>query len=337
MKNYDVKKWKGIASKSKQRLILSIAIGVSISAVSFSIYSAIYGTMDNTFAENNANMRSQATGIALMVQPSKVEFNNNSIRIKGAPSHKINWNTEGTEKQSLCINEPFYYETVATGETCTAFLVNENQIITAGHCVHNIAKAELVNPWPNSVSEVEPDAVSAEKMCQHVNFIFGVTKARADNKGFNISKSNHYKCKKIDKMYLMEGFFDYALITLDRPVKKRYIFPLGDDTNSKIGDSVYMLGHPMGMAVTYSSNAKIKKIYSGTFKANLDAFGGSSGAPVIDKKSEAVIGILSGGESDFKSHSTKSCQVLKYYDNDNEELNYQRVLKMSDIQNHIHR
>lgn len=336
MNKYDVKKWKGIASKSKQRLFLSIVVGVSISASSFSIYSAIYGTMDNIFAEDDANMRSQATGIALMVQPSKVEFNNNSIRVKGAPSHRVNWNTEGTGKQSLCSYEPFYYETVATGETCTAFLVSENKILTAGHCVHNIAKAELVNPWPNAVSEVEPDAVSAEKMCQHVNFIFGVTKARADNKGFNISKSNHYKCKKIDKMYLMEGFFDYALITLDRPVKKRHIFPLGDDTNSKIGDSVYMLSHPMGMAVTYSSNAKIKKRYSGTFDANIDAFGGSSGAPVIDKKSEAVIGIYIGGRNGFKNHSTKSCQVLEYYKDENEKT-YERVARMSDIQQYIHR
>jgi V8-like Glu-specific endopeptidase len=337
MNKYDVKKWKGIVSKSKQRLIRSIVIGASISAISFSIYSAIYGTMDNIFVEDDANMRSQATGIALMVQPSKVEFNNNSIRVKGAPSHRVNWNTEGTEKQSLCSHEPFYYETVATGETCTAFLVSENQVMTAGHCVYRIAKAESANPWPDAVSETEPDAVSEAKMCQHVSFIFGVTKARADNKGFNISKSDHYKCKKIDKMYLTEGIFDYALITLDRPVKKRHIFSLGDDTNSKIGDSVYTLSHPMGMAVTYSSNAQIKQKYWGTFHTNLDGFGGSSGAPVIDKKSKAVIGVYSGGDGDFKSHSTKLCQVLKYYDDENEELNYQRIIKMSRIQSHIHR
>ena len=46
------------------------------------------------------------------------------------------------------------------------------------------------------------------------------------------------------------------------------------------------------------------------FTANLDTFGGNSGAPVFDMNTGLVEGIVVRGESDFNYDSDRSCFVL---------------------------
>ena len=86
---------------------------------------------------------------------------------------------------------------------------------------------------------------------------------------------------------------DWALVRLDRPVIGRA--PVNCRTEGKIGDhaSVYVVGYPLGLPQKIAANAKVRSnSLPDVFFANLDAFGGDSGAPVVNLQTDMVEGII---------------------------------------------
>jgi len=253
-----------------------------------------------------------------MVRPTSIrEYTNISIKIKGMLLKDVVLNTEeiGREEQ-LCKEEILGDMTVSTSPNCTAFLISENQVMTAGHCVYGLA-----GTTPNS-------GMSERLLCERMNFVFGVRKARVIDGGFEVLKSNQYKCGKIEKLFSNDRELDFAVIRLDRPVKNRTIFTLGSETDMREGDAVFMLGHPKGAALTYGSGTITSGYGHFNLKTNLDAFSGNSGSPVMNYSTNKVIGILTKGLDDFKRESGRSCQKLARY---NDSTYGETVLRMSEI------
>lgn len=298
-------------------------------------FSAVYGDFDNklvSMEQTDRATREAATGMAIVLRNTSITSAsvNGYIKIKGARFKDFILNSSEMAEakargvklspETLCSDEPMADEMAALGAKCSSFLISETEVMTAGHCVYDIAGATTGS---NELSE--------KTMCERLNFVFGMNKAMGVSDGFEVLKTNQYKCQKIQKLrYEYEGV-DYAIIKLDRPVKARHIFPLGNDLDMKKNDSVYMFSYPRGLSVTYTDNSNITSTYSDiNLKANLDAFGGSSGAPVLDKKTNAVIGILTGGGDDFESDSEYSCKRFARYDN---RFGNERVLRMSAIRN----
>lgn len=294
-------------------------------------FSAIYGSFDNKLVNNTSvsqAIREEATGVGMVLRSSSIEnASSEKIRIRGTALKNIVYNvdeiregrSEGlyVEPEKMCKNEMLVNETVAYGVTCSSFLISETEVLTAGHCVYDMAG---VSPGSNELSE--------KTMCERMNFVFGVNQAQSNSEGFEISKANHYKCGSIMKLRYEQGGVDFAIIRLNRPAKYRNIFELGNDLALEQNDATFMYSYPIGLSLTYTANSNVVSNYDDVnLKINVDAFGGSSGAPVLSKKTGKVIGILTGGGDDFEMDSEYSCKRFARYDNRFGE----RVLRISAI------
>ena len=72
--------------------------------------------------------------------------------------------------------------------------------------------------------------------------------------------------------------------------------------NPKIGDSVYGLGHGLGLPMKMVYHGKVNENQIENldyFECDLDFFTGNSGSPIFDTVSHKVIGLLVRGEEKF--------------------------------------
>jgi V8-like Glu-specific endopeptidase len=59
------------------------------------------------------------------------------------------------------------------------------------------------------------------------------------------------------------------------------------------------MGHPSGLPMKYADGAKVFGNFDNYFSTNLDTFGGNSGSPVFNAKTNEVVGILVRGDIDY--------------------------------------
>ena len=172
----------------------------------------------------------------------------------------------------LCVDEP-YLDQPAAGE-CSGFLVAPDVVATAGHCV------------------------PSEGTCANVAFILGYTMNAPSQANLVIDESQVYSCDGI--IANQQGSSDWALVRLDRPVPDHLPIPVRFD--GKVGDNedLVLIGHPQGLPRKYADNATVRN--NGPFdffEANLDAYGGNSGAVVLNTHTLTAEGILVRGNTDF--------------------------------------
>ena len=157
---------------------------------------------------------------------------------------------------------------------CSGFLIAEDMVLTAGHCV------------------------AEEGICDKMQAVMNYDNGRLPSAMVGV------ECEKIHKLKndISGQGMDYALIKLK---KSMGVLPLKiADNESLVGDVIYSLGYPLG---SYKKKAlgAIRQILPdrGTFVANLDIFEGNSGSPVFSEKTHELIGVVSGGEDDFVKDS----------------------------------
>ena len=220
------------------------------------------------------------------------------------------------DRYSLCEEEQFRKEHHIA--RCSGFLVAPDIIVTAGHCV-----------------------ASAED-CRNNKWVFDYTDGID-----HIKRSQVYGCKKILDQEIKNNFFvkkDYAIIQLDRAVHDRSPLKIRTEGKLKKGQDVVVIGHPLGLPTKITDGGQsskwniIEKILfpssafrrSFYFTANLDAFAGNSGSPVINKKTKLVEGILVSGANDYIEDKKRGCFKSKRYSN-NHNFVYEKVFKITKI------
>lgn len=214
------------------------------------------------------------------------------------------------ERYGLCADEAFFNQ--PNGAFCSGFLVKEDVIVTAGHCIRH------------------------QSECESTKFVFDYGYYRADQQLENFQQDQVFSCKEIIHSFQQAGDADYAVIKLDRPVPSRTPLDLAMKEELKTGDDVFVIGHPAGLPTKYAPEAQVRKFEKSYFIASLDTYGGNSGSAVFNSNTNKVEGILVRGEMDFvfdragcrrsKRCKQNSCrgedvtniQVVKSYIPDNE-------------------
>lgn len=176
------------------------------------------------------------------------------------------------DSNNLCKTEKFYDQLAPA--YCSGFLVADNIIATAGHCVQD----------PN--------------FCKEARFVFDFS---VDSKGrdpHTVKVEDTYGCAKVLHEEIDGNGADFALVELDRPVVGRTPVRFASSA-PKTGESVFVIGHPVGLPAKIAGGAKVRRNSSGFFVANLDTYGGNSGSAVFNESTNEVAGILVRGETDF--------------------------------------
>lgn len=180
--------------------------------------------------------------------------------------------------QSLCSDEPFGKQPAAAN--CSGFLVNEDTIVTAGHCV---------------------DAND----CADYAYVFGFSYVQDSDVPTKVSNKEIYNCQKVIKR-VYNPSTDFAIVKLDRKVEGHIPLRLANQ-QPQAGDKVAVIGHPSGLPTKIADGAQIRKIDQHYFVANMDTYGGNSGSAVFNADTFEVIGILVRGEQDYAYDRKMKC------------------------------
>lgn len=196
---------------------------------------------------------------------------------------------------NYCPSEKFGTH-VAYKRGCTGFLIGKDILVTAGHCF------------------------KSKNDCHRKLIAFSVTENTEAERGFKISNSNIYSCSKIlfQEYNQTESFLDFAIIQLDRKTDRKPLkFRQAKQLESE--DGLFMIGHPLGLPMTYAPGGKIIDNTNDIFfRSSLDSFHGNSGSPVFNSNTNIVEGILVRGESDEKYNHEKRCNEYATYSEDDQ-------------------
>lgn len=251
----------------------------------------IYGEDDRFEVEDypDAAFRDLSESVAGMVRSTSL------INDPSQPGRVIFPRRTAENFLNLCPDERFAKQ--ITLPLCSGFLVGEDLLVTAGHCVENLGD------------------------CGRYKWVFDY---KADTR--SLAVEDVYSCKEILDVQVHDSKFkllDYALIKLDRTVDNRAPLKYRQKSKAKINQPLVVIGHPMGLPMKISDGAQvsrmnldeIKKPLSSLLKkryyflANLDAYGGNSGSPVFNQETREVEGILVEGAEDFVLDEARGCLV----------------------------
>lgn len=182
------------------------------------------------------------------------------------------------EAFNLCDCEPFYDQPIAAGRMCTGFLVKEDIIATADHCLNkkNITDFRFVFGFKMIDFSISETIFLDEDIYIGVNVINRV-----------------YRSLKGDGS-------DWALVQLDRKVVGQAVARLSS-RDIFCGQPVYVIGHPCGLPLKYAAGASVKTIENTYFAADLDVYSGNSGSPVFNLNTHELVGIVVRGDNrDFR-------------------------------------
>jgi V8-like Glu-specific endopeptidase len=185
--------------------------------------------------------------------------------------------------RGICATERFASQ--PTVANCSGFLVSENLLVTAGHCVRNATD------------------------CAEYKWVFDYKLDGAGSSKVSLDKNNIYGCKRIIETVLDSVTMDdYAVIELDRQVNDRNPLRLRKQGKIDVGTSLIVIGHPSGLPTKVANGANVRSLQGAYFVGNLDTYGGNSGSAVFNAQTLEVEGILVRGETDYVA-GPNGCRV----------------------------
>ncbi len=256
--------------------ILTSFLFIAIAFNSYAVDKVVYGTDDrrDIYDSKSPLYKTLALSTAAMISNSQVVLQEDG-------SSNI---TGGTlEQDGICSDARFAKQMVAAN--CSGFLVGEDLLVTAGHCIETLSD------------------------CESYSWVFGFGNPEGEKTSYNIPKKDIYTCTKIIARELDKTTMnDFALVQLDRKVEGRS--PLKVRTSGKIANktNIVVIGHPSGLPTKIADGATVRDNKNKYFfQGALDTFGGNSGSAVFDTKTGLVEGILVRGERDYVGDPVQNC------------------------------
>ncbi len=243
----------------------------------------IYGQDDRREYYEVTNPNHLAAGEATVVLVYWSELTDNGNGTFTLPSETFAYWYEQIDPlgtgNPLCADEPFRSQP-APG-LCSGALVTPDLVLTAGHCV--------------ACTNVSDFAV-----------VFGFVMQDASTPALTVSADNVYRCSEI--VAYNDGYPDWSLVRLERQVSGRTPLQLQRTGQVTSGQELLVVGHPWGLPKKYDAGATVRDASPATFfQANMDTYIGSSGAPVMDRDSLEVLGIVTAGLESFQVDDSLTC------------------------------
>lgn len=238
----------------------------------------IYGNDDrlDLYEVTNSFHLDLAKSTAGMIEGSDITVNGDVATITGPTMRS----------RGMCASERFSEQ--MTAANCSGFLVGEDLLVTAGHCI------------------------TSQSDCRSYKWVFDYANHDANTEAaMTVDAANVYGCKEILSQSLDRSTQDdFALIRLDRKVTDRT--PLKVRTAGKVEDNtaIVVIGHPTGLPTKVAAGANVRTNTNDVFfVANLDTYGGNSGSAVFNAETGVVEGILVRGENDYNYDYNQGCRV----------------------------
>lgn len=228
----------------------------------------LYGNDDRRdWYELSQSEKTMARSVGAMVEKSYLVEGN------GTYTYTEKLPTLITRKR-LCRDVKYWDQTVIG--VCSGFLIGDDILLTAGHCIDHI-----------------------EDSCSNFSWVFSYNMVGPENLLNEISKEAVYNCKEVLHSKTTNRL-DYAVIKLDRPVRNRSALRLNRKASIAKGEELFTMGHPLGLPLKFADNGKVlDKTSDYLFTASLDTFAGNSGSPVLNAKTKKVEGVLVRGKTDY--------------------------------------
>lgn len=190
-------------------------------------------------------------------------------------------------------SEDFYKQSLLS--FCSGAYVGKGYILSAGHCISSDPKSD--NYFGNTYAvfgwKMTSDGTAAMEFLKEDVFSFTAVKVHALSTDIQSEDD------------LLNKYSDYSLSSLDRIPSGKTALEVEKTAPVSVGKNVFTIGYPLGLAVKIDKpeDATVKIDGKTLFQTNIDAFGGNSGGPVFDSKTNKIIGILVtgfGGEFNYE-------------------------------------
>lgn len=193
---------------------------------------------------------------------------------KGFWTNELTLKVQTLADRGICSSEPFANQ--PTAANCSAFLVTDRHIVTAGHCVKSLSD------------------------CKNNYFVFDYKMKDETSINTKLDPKNIVECKSLVARSLNNSTKDdYALIEISRVVTDRRPLSFRKSGKIEVGQKLAVIGHPTGLPTKIADGAEVRSVEDKFFIANLDTFGGNSGSAVFNLDTHEVEGILVRGDKDY--------------------------------------
>ena len=166
---------------------------------------------------------------------------------------------------------------------CSGVLVAPDIVATAGHCV-------------------------ACETIGNLAVVFGFVMQNATTPVLTVSADDVYWCHEVIAYH--DSYPDWSLIRLDRNVTSHIPMNMRAGGVVSDGQALLAVSHPWGVPRKYDAGGIVRENSAPTyFQANVDVYMGSSGAPIFNRSTLEIEGLVSTGKRDFITSSAEACDI----------------------------
>jgi hypothetical protein len=200
------------------------------------------------------------------------------------------------KEYGLCTDQKFFSQPSLS--FCTAYLLTDQWLVTAKHCVKDIACEDFKIVQNYTIQKFASMTFPAEEV---------------------------FSCEDI----VTSKKHDLAFLKMKEGYGKPHSSPSSTEHGRlSQGQRIHVLGFPMGIPMKWATGQLLSKAKH-VFYAEVSTFEGNSGSPVFDDQAQ-LVGVLVGGHEDFERRPNEGC--MAYYRCPEGECDGEEIIDVQTVQ-----